>query len=615
MAGPHLDQTPAPASDTPLPIEDYALIGNCRSAALVGRNGSIDWLCWPHFDSDACFAALLGTSRHGRWKLAPADAEAKVTRRYQGDTMVLETVFETAEGSVAVIDFMPADPAHDGVLGRVEGRGGKVAMKMELVLRFEYGSVTPWVTALSNGGGVQAIAGPNRVVLCAPVELRGEARATVADFDIAEGEVKDFVLAWNHSNLPEPQTPNAGEALEQTCAFWTAWSARCEYAGKWREPVIRSMLTLKALSFTPTGAIVAAPTTSLPEHLGGSRNWDYRICWLRDATLTLMALMGGGYTEEAEAWGTWLHRAAAGAPEELQIMYGIEAQRRLPEATIDWLPGYQGAAPVRIGNAASTQLQLDTYGEVLRALSISRRLGHSEAGQTWPLQRALVEHLESIWEEPDNGIWEVRGGRRHFTHSKIMAWAAVDSSVRDAEAYGLEAPLDRWRALRERMHALICDKGFDAQANTFTQSFGSPALDASLLLIPVVGFLPADDPRMIGTVQAIERSLLVDGFVLRYHTEEGADGLPPGEGAFLPCAFWLAMVYAMQGRKDEAHALFEHLLSVSNDLGLMSEEYDPVAGRLVGNFPQGYSHLSLIGAALALDAGLWGNLPASGSPE
>jgi GH15 family glucan-1,4-alpha-glucosidase len=592
--------------DIPLPIEDYAVIGDCRSAALVGRNGSIDWLCWPHFDSDACFAALLGTSRHGRWLLAPASADVRVSRRYQGDTLVLETLFETGEGSVAVIDFMPIKAPHHAIMRRVEGRGGRVQMRLELVLRFEYGLVTPWVTQLKDGAGVQAIAGANRAVLYAPVNLRGEARTTVADFVVAQGEVRDFVLTWNRSHWPEPEAPDVETALAETRAFWTDWSGRCEYRGEWREPVLRSLLTLKALSFTPTGATVAAATTSLPEELGGVRNWDYRFCWLRDATLTLLALLAGGYDEEAAAWSNWLHRAAAGAPEELQVVYGLGGERRLSEWTVDWLPGYQGAAPVRVGNAASAQLQLDTYGEVMRALSLARNRGHARPSQAWALQRALVEHLEKIWEQPDDGIWEVRGGRRHFTHSKVMAWAALDSTVRDAETFGLDCPLERWRALRDHMHAVICERAFDKNANTFTQSFGSQTLDASLLLLPVVGFIAPDDPRMIGTVRAIERDLLVDGFVLRYHTETGRDGLPPGEGAFLPCSFWLVMVYALQGRQEDARALFGHLLSVSNDLGLYSEEYDPAARRQVGNFPQAYTHLSLIGAALTLDG--W-NLP------
>jgi GH15 family glucan-1,4-alpha-glucosidase len=601
-------QAPAPAPDAEQalpdgasPIEDYAIIGNCLTAALVNRNGAIDWLCWPHFDSDACFAALLGDSRNGRWLLAPQDTQARVTRRYQGDTQVLETLFETDEGSVAIIDFMPADPAQHAIIRRLEGRGGRVAMRMVLVLRFEYGLVTPWVTQLEGGGGLQAVAGINRVVLCAPVELRGENRSTVAEFEIAEGQVMDFTLAWNPSHIPPPEAPDVEAALRKTCAFWTDWSGRCEYKGRWRDPVLRAMLTLKTLTFTPTGATVAAPTTSLPEQLGGERNWDYRFCWLRDATLTLLALMAGGYDEEAEAWSQWLHRAAAGAPEELQIMYGIGGQRRLSEWTVDWLPGYQGSAPVRVGNAAATQLQLDTFGEVMRSLSVARRLGHHDPHAAWALQTALVEHLEQIWEEPDDGIWEVRGGRRQFTHSKIMAWVALDSTIRDAETFGLDGPLDRWRALRDHMHAVICEKGFDASRNAFTQSFGSTAMDASLLLIPVVGFLPADDPRMLGTVKAIEHDLLVDGFVKRYHTEGGPDGLPPGEGAFLPCSFWLVMAYAQQGRMQDAEALFEHLLSVANDVGLMSEEYDIGAQRLVGNFPQAYTHLSLIGAALTLD--------------
>ena len=601
----------APAQG-PLRIEDYALIGDCRSAALVGLNGSIDWLCWPHFDSDACLNALLGTSDHGRWRIAPADAAARVTRSYRGDTLVLETVFDTADGSVAVIDFMPIDPARYALVRRVEARRGRMAMRMQLRLRFEYGSVKPWVTPSEDGSGMEAVAGPNRVTLRTGVALAEGPDTANAEFTLAQGESADFVLAWGRSHFPAPKPFDAPEALVRTEAFWRDWSDRCEYDGRWRAPVLRSLLTLKALSFAPTGAIVAAPTTSLPEQLGGSRNWDYRYCWLRDATLTLLAFMAGGYVDEAAAWGQWLHRAVAGNPDELQIMYGIGGERRLLEWTVDGLPGYQGASPVRIGNAACGQLQLDTYGEVLGALRVARNHGLSAANAAWALQRAFVEHLERIWQQPDDGIWEVRGGRRQFVHSKVMAWSAFDSAIKDAEDFGLEAPLERWRAVRERIHAMVCEKGFDAQKNSFTQSFGSSALDASLLLIPQVGFLPADDPRVAGTVAAVEAELLVDGFVLRYRTEAGADGLPPGEGAFLPCSFWLARVYQLQDRKEEACAMLERLLALRNDVGLLSEEYDPAAKRQVGNFPQAYSHLALVAAALSLDG--YGLLHARGDP-
>ena len=589
------------AHDGALPIEDYALIGDCQTAALVGRNGSIDWLCWPYFDSDACFAALLGSSEHGRWAIAPACGVRRVTRRYRGDTMILETLFETDQGDVAVLDFMPAHDDSSAVVRRIEARRGEVPMHMDLTLRFEYGSVTPWVTRLEEGCGIMAVAGPNRVTLRTSVEVRGENRSSVADFTVAEGEVAEFVLSWSRSHLPAPPVLDAARAFRDTEAFWLEWSGRCAYAGTWRETVLRSLLTLKALSFGPTGAIVAAPTTSLPEQLGGQRNWDYRYCWLRDATLTLVALMAGGYVDEAKAWRMWLQRAVAGNPDELQIMYGIGGERRLTEWSPDWLPGYQGAAPVRVGNAASNQLQLDTYGEVMGALHIGRFRTLGDASASWPIQVKFVEHLEKIWEEPDDGIWEVRGGRRHFTHSKVMAWVAIDCSVRDAEAFGLAAPLERWKQLRDHMHDVICEKAVDKQRNCFTQSFGSAAMDASLLLIPQVGFLPADDPRVVATVKAIEKDLLVDGFVLRYRTDGSADGLPPGEGAFLPCSFWLASVYQQQGRVDDARALFARLLAIQNDVGLLSEEYDPHAARQVGNFPQAYSHLALIETALTLD--------------
>ena len=589
------------ADYTPQAIEDYALIGDCRTAALVGRNGSIDWLCWPHFDGDACMAALLGDERNGRWRIAAADDAARVDRRYRGDTLVLETVFETAEGEVAVIDFMPVEPVTHTIVRRVEGRRGRLAMHMELALRFEYGVVKPWMTPLKGEPGLEAIAGPNLVSLRTDVETTMQADFVCADFSVAEGETRDFVMRWGRSHLETPGPVEVDTALEATCAFWTEWAGRSSYDGCFREPVMRSLLTLKALSFTPTGAIVAAPTTSLPEQLGGARNWDYRYCWLRDATLTLIALMAGGYVDEAQSWSEWLHRAVAGDPADVQIMYGIGGERRLLEWTADWLPGYQGAKPVRVGNAASGQLQLDTYGEVAGALHLARGKGLVLPETAWTLQCGLIEHLAEIWEQPDDGIWEVRGGRRHFTHSKVMAWLAVDRTIADAEQYGLQAPLDAWRALRERMHAVICDKGFDATRNSFTQSFGSPALDASLLLIPRVGFLPPHDPRVLGTVKAVEEDLLVDGFVLRYRTEGGGDGLPPGEGAFLPCSFWLAAVYCQMGRLDDAERLLDRLIALSNDLGLLSEEYDSKAGRQVGNFPQAYSHLALVFAAQTLN--------------
>ena len=581
-------------------IEDYALIGDCLTGALVGRNGSIDWLCWPRFDSGACFAALLGSPRNGRWQISPVDASATATRSYRGDTMVLETRFETAEGSVALIDFMPYGKENSSVVRRIEGRRGRVRMRLHLTMRFDYGSSTPWVTQLDDGSGLSAVLGPNLVVLRTEVELQGRDNATVAEFDVGANQGVDFVLSWGPSHLPPPPPFDAVTALADTERFWTGWSADCRYQGRWRTLVLRSLLTLKALTFAPTGGIAAALTTSLPEQLGGSRNWDYRYCWLRDATLTLVALMEGGYTEEARTWRAWLQRAVAGNPDELQIMYGLAGERQLLEWSPSWLPGYQGAAPVRIGNAASEQLQLDVYGEVASALHIARKHGLSPPHAGWEMQAAFLAHLETIWDQPDDGIWEVRGGRRQFTHSKVMAWVAVDRSIRDAEAFDAPAPLDHWRELRDRMHAEICAKGYDPARNTFTQSFGSPELDAALLLIPQVGFLPPDDKRVIGTVEAIERELLVDGFVLRYRTEAGSDGLPPGEGAFLPCSFWLVDAYALIGRHADAEALFERLGQFANDVGLLAEEYDPKAKRQVGNFPQAFSHLALVEAAVQL---------------
>nr|WP_321986545.1 glycoside hydrolase family 15 protein [uncultured Lichenicoccus sp.] len=594
-----------PDGDPPQRIEDYALIGDCLTAALVGLNGSIDWLCWPRFDSEACLAALLGSSRNGRWLLAPQDSRACASRRYRGDTMVLETVFETDLGSVAVVDFMPTGRENSSIVRRVEGRTGRMAMRMQLRLRFDYGSSTPWVTGLEEGDGISAMLGPNAVVLRTAVALEGRDRNTEAAFEVGAGEHVDFTLTWGQSHLPLPTAFDPDEALGQTESFWREWSSKCQYMGRWRALVLRSLLTLKALTYAPTGGIVAAPTTSLPEQLGGVRNWDYRFCWLRDASLTLIALMEGGYREEARAWYQWLHRAIAGAPEELQIMYGIGGERRLVEWSPDWLTGYEGASPVHIGNAASEQLQLDIHGEVIGASHLARTRHLIDPNSGWASQVLFVEHLEKIWAEPDDGIWEVRGERRHFTHSKVMAWVAMDRSIRDAEAFGLEAPLERWREVRDRMHAQICEQGFDAARNSFTQSYGRPDLDAALLMIPRVGFLPADDPRVAGTIAAIERELLVEGFVLRYRTdgEDAGDGLPPGEGAFLPCSFWLVGAYALQGRQGEAEALFGRLSALVNDVGLLSEEYDVGAGRLVGNFPQAFSHLALLIAAMTLDGG------------
>lgn len=584
----------------PNDIEHYALIGDCTTAALVGRDGSVDWLCWPRFDSAACFAALLGGPEHGRFKLAPADAACSVKRSYRAGSLVLETVFDCEGGQVALIDFMvPEEPC--GTLVRiVEGRRGVVPMQLDLALRFDYGLSIPWVTRRKGGNGFVAVAGPELVVLRTPVALHGRDLRTVSEFTVREGDRISFVLTHGPSHLPPPISVDAEDALYATEEYWANWSGRCTYDGPWADVVQRSLLTLKCLTYAPTGGIVAAPTTSLPEALGGVRNWDYRFCWLRDATITLFAFMAAGYTEEAGAWAGWLHRSIAGSPEQVQIMYGIAGERRLEETEVPWLPGYQGAAPVRVGNAAATQLQLDVYGEVMDALHQARSAKLLTNPQSWSLQCALLEHLEEIWQQPDEGLWETRGGRKHFTFSKVMAWVAFDRGIKDAEIHGLEAPLDRWRQVRDQMHATVCQEGYDKKLGSFTQSFGDPALDASLLLIPLVGFLPHDDPRVQGTVRVVERELLVDGFVLRYRTESGGDGLPGGEGAFLACSFWLASAWHMQGRRAEAKALFERLLGLCNDVGLLSEEYDPQAKRMTGNFPQAFSHVALITTALTL---------------
>ena len=580
----------------PSRIEDYAVIGNCETIALVGRDGSIDWLGLPRFDSAACFSALLGNPRHGRWLIGPVETEARATRRYRGDTLVLETGFETGDGAVSVIDFIGRRDGVSDVVRLVRGISGRVAMRTELVVRFDYGSVTPWVSR-EEDGRLQFTAGPDRLLLDTIVPLRGEDWRTVGEFEIGAGEEIAFTLSWTPSFRAAPSPLPAAEALNQIEAFWLDWTAPFKPTAEWSEAVLRSLLTLKALTHWETGGIVAAGTTSLPEKLGGSRNWDYRFCWLRDATFTLYALIGAGFLGEAQAWREWLLRAAAGSPDDLQIMYGLAGERRLTEYEVPWLPGYEGAAPVRIGNAAAGQIQLDVYGEVLDAFYVARKAGLAAEEASWALECALIAHLETIWEQPDDGIWEVRGGRRHFTHSKIMSWVAFDRVVRSAEEFGLEGPLDRWRAVRDAIHRQVCDRGFDPAQNAFVQSFGATALDASLLLIAIVGFLPADDPRVLGTVAAIERNLLRNGFVLRYDTGIPVDGLPPGEGSFLACSFWLADNYVLQGRYDEARVLFERLLSLRNDVGLLAEQYDASGKRQLGNFPQALSHLALINTA------------------
>ncbi|MBX9582608.1 MAG: glycoside hydrolase family 15 protein [Gemmataceae bacterium] len=581
-----------------LRIEDYALIGDCQTAALVGTDGSIDWLCLPRFDSDACFAALLGTPENGRWKIAPAAAVTQTRRRYVGDTLVLETEWETADGAVAVTDFMPVRQTVPDIVRVAEGRRGRVPVRMDLTLRFDYGQVVPWVRRAD--GGVTAVAGPDAVHLRTPVETRGEGLSTVAEFAVGAGERVPFVLTWHRSFDPAPDPLDPAKALAETLAWWGEWAGRCRYAGDRRDLVVRSLVTLKALTYAPSGGIVAAATTSLPEQLGGVRNWDYRYCWLRDATLTLLALVNAGYTDEARAWEDWLLRAVAGDPARTQIMYGVGGERRLAEYEVPWLAGYEGSRPVRVGNAAHSQFQLDVYGEVADALHQARAAGLKPGADGWALQRALTRHVEEVWDDPDEGIWEVRGPRRHFTHSKVMAWVALDRAVKSAEKFGLDAPLDRWKAARAAVHDRVCRDGFDPGLNSFVQSFGSGLLDASLLMIPLVGFLPADDPRVAGTVAAVERHLLRDGFVLRYDTGKSDDGLPPGEGAFLACTFWLADCYALLGREDEARDLFARLAGLCNGVGLLAEEYDPARRRLVGNFPQAFSHVGLVSTAMTL---------------
>jgi GH15 family glucan-1,4-alpha-glucosidase len=581
----------------PAPIEDYALIGDTHTAGLVSREGSIDWLCLPRFDSPACFAALLGDQSNGRWLLAPAGPVREVRRRYQGDTLVLETEHRTDDGVVRVVDCMPPRQQDPDVVRVVEGVRGRVPMRMELVIRFDYGSIVPWVRRVE--GALHAIAGPDSVWLRTPVPVHGQNLTTVAEFTVAEGERVPFMLTWHASHQRAPRRIDPVRAVDDSAAWWDEWASRISYEGGWQDAVIRSLLTLKALTYAPTGGIVAAPTTSLPEALGGVRNWDYRYCWLRDSTFTLYALMLAGLAEEAKAWREWLLRAVAGQPQQMQIMYGVGGERRIGEQELPWLPGYQGARPVRIGNAAVEQFQLDVYGEVMDSLHLVRRIGLGADEAAWDLQRALLEFLEGHWQEPDEGIWEIRGPRRQFTHSKVMAWVAVDRAVKAVELAGVEGPLDRWRALRREIHEEVTTRGFDAERDAFVQYYGGKHLDASVLLIPLVGFLPASDPRMKATVAAIQRELVADGLVYRYLPDgsQHVDGLPPGEGSFLACTFWLADNLALMGRVDEARDIFERLLELRNDVGLLAEEYDTDTGRQLGNFPQAFSHVSLVNTA------------------
>ncbi len=577
-------------------IEDYALIGNNATTALVGCNGSIDWLGFPRFDSAACFAALLGTEENGHWSIAPKTEHPRVQRRYRQGTLVLETEFSTEEGTAVVVDCMDRRGEHQDLIRVVRGVRGRVPMQMELVIRFEYGTVIPWVTRMEDGR-LRAVAGPDQIVLAAPLELRGEDFKTRADFEIEAGQSIPFALTWSRSFGPTPPLVDAESVIQNVTRAWEKWSSKHTPQGAYSEAVLRSIITLKALTHHRTGGIVAAATTSLPELIGGMRNWDYRLCWLRDSTFTLYALMEAGFTDEARAWRDWLLRAVAGSPDQMQIMYGVAGERRLTEFELGELPGYEGSQPVRIGNAASEQLQLDVYGEVLDSFYQARKKGLQKLEAGWELERALVSHLEKIWTKPDDGIWEIRGPRRHFVHSKVMAWVAVDRAVRTMQEFGEEGPLGRWIRLRAEIHDEVCRFGFSRERNAFVQYFGSKDLDASLLMLPLVGFLPADDPRMQGTVAAIEKHLMNNGFVARYNTRSSVDGLPGDEGVFLACSFWLVDNYILQGRLEEARELFERLLKLRNDVGLLSEEYDPKECRQLGNFPQAFSHLALVNSA------------------
>jgi GH15 family glucan-1,4-alpha-glucosidase len=582
-------------------IEDYALLGDLQTAALVGRSGSVDWLPFPRFDSSSCFGALLGGREHGRWLLAPAAGGPATTRCYREDTLVLESEWQTPEGRVRVIDFMPPRETKPDIVRIVEGLEGRVSMRTELVIRFDYGLVVPWVMRLDSHSLV-AIGGPDGLLLRTPILLEPEGMTHAAEFVVGAGDRVPFVLTWFPSHERRPEDVDPEQALVDTETFWRSWMGDCSYDGHHGEPVRTSLVVLKALSYQPTGGIIAAPTTSLPERIGGERNWDYRYCWLRDATFTLYALMNAGFLAEARAWRDWLLRSVAGDPERVQILYGVGGQRRITESELPWLPGYAGSAPVRIGNAAHEQFQLDVYGEVMDVLHQARVHGLDPDDHAWSLQRNLVEFLEGAWDRPDEGLWEVRGPRRHFTHSKVLAWVAFDRAVQTVESVGLSGPVERWRRLRADVHEEVCREGFHSGLNAFTQSYGSDELDAATLLIPLVGFLPPDDPRVLGTIDAIQKHLTRDGFVERYRTQERneVDGLSGGEGVFLPCSFWLVDALQLAGRCADAEALFEQLLSIRNDLGLLSEEYDPDEKRLLGNFPQAFTHVGLVNSAYNL---------------
>ena len=598
-----MDSNASAAETTRLRIEDYGLIGNCRTCALVSRDGAIEWLCLPRFDSGACFAALVGNRDNGRWSLSAADPNARITRSYRDGSVIIDTIIETESGRARVTDFMPIGEPNNTIFRIAEGLSGSVDLKLDLTIRFDYGSAIPWVIGLEDQSGFEAICGPDRVTIFSTIPLINEHMASTASFTVSPGVRQVFTLVHNESHLDLPATPDADKALQETVDFWEDWSKTSIYDGKWTEAVRRSLITLKAMTYAPTGGIVAAATTSLPEQIGSSRNWDYRYCWLRDATLTLGALLRAGYTTEAKAWRDWLMRAVAGMPDQIQIMYGIAGERRLDEWEVPWLDGYENSKPVRIGNAASAQVQLDVYGEVMMVLSEGRRLGLADLPDGWGLQQALANHLCDIWRENDEGIWEVRSGKQPFVFSKLMAWSALDRCISDAEAHGFDAPLDRWRSNREALQTEIMERGFNTKLNAFTQVYDGDQLDASLLLIPRTGFLDANDPKVIGTVAAIEKHLVVDGLVQRYNTQTSKDGLPPGEGMFLACSFWLADNFAYQGRMDEAHALFERLLGLSNDLGLLAEEYSPQLKRQLGNFPQAFTHIAVVNTAFSIAGG------------
>ncbi|MBR0714814.1 glycoside hydrolase family 15 protein [Bradyrhizobium liaoningense] len=577
-------------------IEDYALIGDCETAALVGRDGSIDWLCWPAFDSDACFSAILGTNRNGRWLIAPSGDVTRISRRYVGNTLILETRFETAEGSVALIDFMPPRGKASDIVRLVRGLTGHVKLEMELVIRFGFGVDIPWVRRTEDNA-LLAICGQDMTVLRSPVETRGKDLTTVAAFEVTAGETVPFVLTYGPSHIDPPGPIDPDAALQETEAYWKDWCSRSTRDGPYRDLVMRSLITLKALTFAPTGGIVAAPTTSLPEKLGGTRNWDYRFCWLRDATFTLLALMNSGYTEEASAWHSWLLRAAAGAPSRMQIMYGIWGQRRLLEWEAGWLDGYEGAQPVRVGNAAHAQLQLDVYGELIDAFHQSRMAKLKLDDESWALECAVLQHLAEVWDHPDHGIWERRGEAKHYVFSKVMTWVAFDRGIKSAETFGFKAPLLHWRTLRDAICRDVCEKGFDPETNSFVESYGSKLLDASVLLLPSVGFLPPSDPRVRGTIAAVEREMMRGGFVLRHDPREVSEEKQPAEGAFLACSLWLADAHVLAGDLDKAQVLFDRVCGIANDVGLLAEEYDPVAQRQTGNFPQALTHIALINTA------------------